>query len=93
MQTYRMTSTEWDTMLTTFAIDPARAIVTDSTHNLNFEVFNCTGELFKMTCYAFLPAYTKDAAAYPRFDTSLTNKVKAGLFDGSKVEAQRVSQF
>ena len=46
-----------------------------------------------MTCYAFLPAYQKDEAPYPRFDTSLTSQVKAGLFDGSQIDAQKIKNF
>ena len=93
MQTYRLTPSQWTTMTTTWTIDPATAIVVDSTHDLNFEVFNCSGELFKMTCYAFLPGYEKDIAGYPRFDTSITKNVQAGLFDGSKIDGQRTVSF
>ena len=44
-----------------------------------------------MTCFAFLPAWNKDVAPYPRFDTAKMVNVKAGIFDDSLADAAKLT--
>ena len=43
-----------------------------------------------MTCHILLPAWKKDEAPYPRFDTSTTKDVYAGVYNGAKTGDQRI---
>ena len=91
-QTFRFTGSRWAKIVADGAIDQTTdATIEDSTHLKGFEYFQCTGELWQYTCYAFLPAYGKDTVdGYPRFDTKDTASVSAGIWNGSLTGAARV---
>ena len=86
-QTYRFTGAQWAKLYSSGDLDAEKtAKIDDSDNDVGFEIFKCTGELYEPTCNAFLPAYKKDDEdGFPRFDTTDTKTVQAGVYDGSKI--------
>ena len=82
MDQYRFTPEQWATFKKDGNIPVATKVVVDSLHAESFQIFKCTGELYIMTCYIFLPAWKKDVAPYPRFDTTTVKTVYAGVYNG-----------
>ena len=45
-KTYRLSSAQFKSLATLYTLDEAAARSVDSTHDTNFELFNCSGELY-----------------------------------------------